>query len=101
MAVMQSIVFGMIAVMGTGIVFTRKPVNQAILMSFFGLLLALLFLLLQAPDVALSEIVVGAIVYPMMVLLTLAKVKDYALRHEAEQEANDNDSQNNPSNNEK
>jgi len=85
MVVMQSIVLVMVATMGTGIVFTRKPIHQAILMSFFGLILALLFLLLQAPDVALSEIVVGALVYPMMVLLTLAKVKDYALRHEAEE----------------
>jgi len=37
--------------------------------------LAVLFFTLQAPDVALSEIVVGAVALPLMILLTLAKVR--------------------------
>jgi uncharacterized MnhB-related membrane protein len=31
---------------------------------------------LQAPDVALSGIVVGAVAFPAMILLTLAKVRN-------------------------
>ena len=57
------------------VVLTRKPVRQVIVLSAYGLLLALLFLTLQAPDVSLSELVVGAIVLPILLLAALAKTK--------------------------
>jgi uncharacterized MnhB-related membrane protein len=60
---------------GTCVVAARDPLRQAVLASFFGIVLALLFFVLQAPDVALSEIVVGAVALPLMILLTLAKVR--------------------------
>ena len=44
-------------------------------MSFYGLLLGMMFLIFQAPDVALSQIVVGAIALPLMILLALARVR--------------------------
>jgi uncharacterized MnhB-related membrane protein len=37
--------------------------------------MALMFFIFQAPDVAFSQIAVGAVVLPLMVLLTLAKLK--------------------------
>ncbi|MDA8300549.1 MAG: DUF4040 domain-containing protein [Actinomycetota bacterium] len=57
------------------VVLTREPVRQVIVLSAYGLLLALLFLTLQAPDVSLSELVVGAIVLPILLLAALAKIK--------------------------
>jgi uncharacterized MnhB-related membrane protein len=60
---------------GTGVVTTRDPLPQAIAASFYGTVLAVLFLVLQAPDVALSQIVVGAVLFPLMVLTALAKVR--------------------------
>jgi energy-converting hydrogenase B subunit D len=39
----------------------------------FGLLLAVLFLSFHAPDVALSQIVVGSFVIPTLVLVTLSR----------------------------
>jgi energy-converting hydrogenase B subunit D len=60
---------------GTCVVAVREPLRQAIMASFFGILLAILFFVLQAPDVALSEIVVGAVALPLMVLLSLAKIR--------------------------
>ncbi|HLH57981.1 MAG TPA: DUF4040 domain-containing protein [Streptosporangiaceae bacterium] len=44
-------------------------------LSGYGLLLALLFLVFQAPDVTLSELTVGAVALPILFLLTLAKVR--------------------------
>lgn len=38
-------------------------------------LLALMFFLFQAPDVALSQIVVNAVALPMMVSLALVKIR--------------------------
>ena len=63
-----------VAAAGTAVVLTRDPLRQAFTAGFFGLALAFFYLSLQAGDVALSQIVVGAIALPLIVLLSLAKV---------------------------
>ena len=45
------------------------------MLSGYGLLLAILFMVFQAPDVTLSELTVGAVVLPLLLLLALAKVR--------------------------
>jgi energy-converting hydrogenase B subunit D len=64
-----------VAASGTAVVLTRDPLQQAFGAGFFGLALAFLYLSMQAGDVALSQIVVGAIALPLIVLLSLAKVR--------------------------
>ena len=64
-----------VAVVATIVVLTRDPLKQVIGFTFYGLVLTLMFFVFQAPDVGLSEIVVGAVVVPLMVLLTLSKLK--------------------------
>jgi uncharacterized MnhB-related membrane protein len=61
-------------VVGTVVVLTRDPRPQAVIYSGYGLVLALLFFLLQAPDVALSQVGVGTALVPLMVLLTVRTV---------------------------
>jgi uncharacterized MnhB-related membrane protein len=73
--ILQAIALIFLGVAATVLVLTRQPVSQAILISFYGLLLAIVFVLFQAPDVALSQIVIGAIALPLMILLALAKIK--------------------------
>lgn len=65
----------LVAVAGTVVVFTDDPSRQAVVLSVYGLLLTLLFVLFQAPDVALSQAVVGTAVVPLMVLLTVRTVR--------------------------
>ncbi|MFG2290398.1 hydrogenase subunit MbhD domain-containing protein [Streptomyces sp. NPDC048595] len=65
----------LVAAAGTGTVLVRDPVRQSFLLSLLGLALATLFLLLQAPDVALSQLAVGSVLTPLMVLLTVRKVR--------------------------
>lgn len=67
-------------VTGTAVALTGRPERQAIALSVFGLALTTLFVLLQAPDVALSQLVIGGVVVPMMVMLTFRAVR----RHDAE-----------------
>jgi uncharacterized MnhB-related membrane protein len=64
-----------VAVSGTAVVLTRDPLRQAFVAGFFGLCLASLFLAMQAGDVALSQLVVGAVALPFIVLLSLAKIR--------------------------
>jgi energy-converting hydrogenase B subunit D len=73
--VLLAAVLLLVAAGGTAVVLIRDPLDQAIMASFFGLLLGLAFLVLQAPDVALSQITVGAVALPLMILLALAKVR--------------------------
>lgn len=73
--ILQYAILLFVAAGGTGVVFTREPASQAIMVSFYGLLLAIFFFVFEAPDVALSQIVVGALALPLMILLALAAVK--------------------------
>ncbi len=75
MAFMQALILIFIAAAGAGVVFTREPLRQSIAISFYGLLLSLMFFLFQAPDVALSQLVVGAVALPLMMVLALARVR--------------------------
>jgi len=72
-AALEIVVLVLVAILGTAVVFARTPIHQAMVAGAFGVPLAVLFLVFQAPDVALSEIVVGTIVVPTLVLIALAK----------------------------
>lgn len=65
----------LVAVAGTVVVATRDPARQAVVLSVFGLFLAVLFTTLQAPDVALSQLVVGNAVVPLMLLLAVTTMR--------------------------
>lgn len=78
MTILQIVILMLVAAGGTGVVLSRDPLSQAVGVSFFGLLLSILFLVFQAPDVALSAIVVGALALPLMILLALAKTRGRA-----------------------
>jgi len=74
MMVLQGVLLVLVAVGGTSVVLVRDPLRQSIVAGVFGLLLGVLFFAFQAPDVALSQIVVGSLVLPAMIVLTLAKL---------------------------
>lgn len=69
------VMLGLVAVGGTVVVFTRSPAGQAVVLSVYGVLLSVLFLVLSAPDVALSQVAVGSAVVPLMVMLAVRSVR--------------------------
>ncbi len=75
MLIIQITILVFVALAGTAVVLTREPTSQVVGLSFYGLLLALMFFVFQAPDVALSQIVIGAVALPLMFILTLTKVR--------------------------
>lgn len=75
LTVLQGLVLVMVAAGAAGVVAARDPARQAVAVSAYGLVLALLFVLFQAPDVALSQVVVGAVALPLMIVLSLVKVR--------------------------
>jgi energy-converting hydrogenase B subunit D len=75
MTILHAVVLSLVALSGLGVVLTRDPLSQAITLGVHGLFLAVLFFVFQAPDVALSAIVVSAVALPAMILLAIAKVR--------------------------
>ena len=75
MSTLIAISLVLVAVTGTAVVRTGDPERQAVTTSVFGLNLALLFVLLHAPDVALSQLAVGAALIPLMVMLTIRRIR--------------------------
>ena len=64
-----------VAAGATVVVRTRSRVRQVLALSVYGMLLAILFFVFQAPDVTLSELSVGAVALPIVLLLAIAKVR--------------------------
>jgi energy-converting hydrogenase B subunit D len=75
MDALQITILVLVAAGATAVVLIREPARQVVALTVYGVLLAVLFLAFQAPDVTLSELTVGAVVLPVILLLTLAKVR--------------------------
>ena len=82
MTVLQIAALAAVAIGGGAVVFAPDALRQTLVLGVYGLSLTMLFFVFQAPDVALSEIVVSTVGLPMMVLLALRKIRE----HEREQE---------------
>jgi energy-converting hydrogenase B subunit D len=72
---LQAAVMVLVALAGLAVVLTREVVRQAVVLGIYGLLLVVLFLVLQAPDVALSALVVSTVAYPLVLLAAIARVR--------------------------
>jgi energy-converting hydrogenase B subunit D len=75
MDALQITLLVLVAAGATAVVLIGAGIRQVLMLSVYGVLLAVLFLAFQAPDVTLSELVVGAVALPIILLLTLAKVR--------------------------
>jgi len=74
MVPLQSACILFVALGALAVVLARDLARQAIVFSIYGFSLVLLFVVLQAPDVALSALVVGGIAYPLVLVSAIARV---------------------------
>jgi uncharacterized MnhB-related membrane protein len=65
----------LVAAAATAVALTMDPLRQIVVSSLYGLLLVILFVVLQAPDVALSMLVVSAVAYPLIVLIAISRTR--------------------------
>jgi uncharacterized MnhB-related membrane protein len=84
--VLQAAVLILVVVAGTAIVLVPDPLRQTLVLAIFGFALALLFFVFQAPDVALSEIVVSAVALPVIILAALRKISQQTASREGDEE---------------
>jgi energy-converting hydrogenase B subunit D len=80
--VFQAIAMVSMGIVGTAVVLARDPLRQALILGVYGMTMIVTFFALQAPDVALSAIVVTSVGLPPMVLLALRKLHEYRREHE-------------------
>jgi energy-converting hydrogenase B subunit D len=85
-SVLQVFALAAVALGAPAVVLSRDPLRQAIVVGVYGLALALLFFVVDAPDVSLSQIVVSAVGLPAMLLLAVAKIRDHERERESEDE---------------
>ena len=75
MTVLQVTLLVLVAAGATVVVKTKDRIRLVLVLSAYGMLLAVLFFAFQAPDVTLSELAVGGIALPLILLLAIAKVR--------------------------
>jgi uncharacterized MnhB-related membrane protein len=63
------------AACGAGVALSRTPRRQVLALAANGLVLSLLFMALQAPDVAFAELAVGAAAVPLLFVAALASIR--------------------------
>jgi len=73
LAAVQAASLVLVALFGTMVVLARDPLRQVVVNGAYGLLLVILFLVFQAPDVALSMLVVSTVGYPPILLVAIAR----------------------------
>jgi energy-converting hydrogenase B subunit D len=74
---LQVVAFGLVALGAPVVVLTRDPLRQALANGVYGVSLVLLFVVLEAPDPALSMLVVSAIGYPLVILAAIARTRGH------------------------
>jgi uncharacterized MnhB-related membrane protein len=74
----------LVAGSATAAVAVRDPARQALVLAVLGTVLAVLFTVLQAPDVALSQLAVGSALTPLLIMLSVRKVRRPKRRQETE-----------------
>ena len=75
MSLLLAVLLLLTAATGTGVVLSREPRRQVLAIAANGLVLASMFLALQAPDVAYAEIAVGSAFTPLLFVVTLTSMR--------------------------
>jgi uncharacterized MnhB-related membrane protein len=76
MTTLQVAALLLVALGGTAVVLTPEPLRQALVLGIYGFALTAMFFSFQAPDVALSEIVVSSVGLPVIILAALRKLRE-------------------------
>ena len=87
MTVLQAVALVAVALGGGAVVLTPDALRQTMVLGIYGISLTFLFFVFQAPDVALSEIVVTGIGLPLIILAALRKIRQHEHRRKRTEKA--------------
>jgi uncharacterized MnhB-related membrane protein len=83
---LQIVAMVAVALGGSAVVLTGEALHQTMVLGIYGIALTFLFFTFQAPDVALSELVVTSVGLPIIILAALRKIRQERERRSDEQE---------------
>jgi energy-converting hydrogenase B subunit D len=72
---LQVVTIVLAGIAGLAVVTARDPLRQVLVAGLYGITLVVLFVVFQAPDVALSELVVSSVAFPFILMSALAKLR--------------------------
>jgi energy-converting hydrogenase B subunit D len=79
---LQAVTLLLVALGALSVALARDLVRLALCFSLYGFALVVLFVVYQAPDVALSALVVSAVAYPLVLVGAIARVAALRKRQE-------------------
>jgi uncharacterized MnhB-related membrane protein len=72
---LQATVFALVALGAPAVALVRDPLRQIVVSGLYGFALVATFVVMQAPDVALSMLVVSTVAYPLVVLVAIFRIR--------------------------
>lgn len=85
MDLIELFLLGLLVVCGISTCISRNLLVSLVIFMAYSLIMSIIWVLLQAPDLAITEAAVGAGVSSLLLFLTLKKIRD--IRKEAEDES--------------
>ncbi|MCI9427543.1 MAG: DUF4040 domain-containing protein [Eubacterium sp.] len=87
MQIFNMILLGFLIVCAVSVSFSKNLLNSILIFMSYSLIMSIIWILLESPDLAITEAAVGAGVTSILFFVTLKKI--HALRQEAEKEEDD------------
>ena len=87
MQIFNMILLGFLIVCAVSVSFSKNLLNSILIFMSYSLIMSIIWILLESPDLAITEAAVGAGVTSILFFVTLKKI--HALRKAAEKEDDD------------
>lgn len=84
MEVFQGILFAFLIICAISVSFSKNLLNSVIIFMLYSLIMSVIWILLESPDLAITEAAVGAGVTSVLFFVTLKKI--HAMKGDSENE---------------
>lgn len=91
MQIFNVILLGFLIVCAISVSFSKNLLNSILIFMSYSLIMSIIWILLESPDLAITEAAVGAGVTSILFFVTLKKI--HAIRQESDKEEDDEPSQ--------
>ncbi len=89
MKVFQCVLFAFLIICAISVSFSKNLLNSIIIFMSYSLIMSIIWILLESPDLAITEAAVGAGVTTVLFLVTLKKINAIIKKEETEGEKSD------------
>lgn len=91
MTVFQYVLFGFLIVCAISVSFSKNLLNSVLIYMSFSLVMSIVWVTLQSPDLAITEAAVGAGITSLLFFATLKKIQAIDTKREQERQAHEKD----------